>query len=101
MRYVPQEGRDHRSVSGDAMTDDEMKALRKLVDVYREHGESSYAPSQADVYFALRDAMPAVEAVVRHAKVAWSEQLRELERAKEVIAQLAEDRDRANMARET
>jgi len=95
MRDVPQEGRGHRSVSGDAMTEDELRVLRKLVDVYREHGESSHAPSQAEVYFALCDAMPAIEAVVRHAKIAWSEQLRELERAKEVIVKLSEQRDAA------
>ena len=49
------------------MTEDELRVLRKLFDVYREHGESSHAVSQAEVYFALQAAMPVVEAVVRKA----------------------------------
>ena len=46
------------------MNEEDLRILSKLVEVYREHGESSYAPSQAEVYFALRDAMPVVESIV-------------------------------------
>ena len=52
------------------MNEEELQILSKLVEVYRQHGESSYAPSQAEVFFALRDAMPVVESIVEHAKKA-------------------------------
>lgn len=52
------------------MSEEQLRMLRKVVEVYQHHGESSYAVSQAEVYFALRDAMPVVESIVEHAKKA-------------------------------